>query len=172
MSMCEEKIDRLLMNSCRTCPRPSTQEVISPTSCSNSVPGSTKFQQTWLLNNPNMSLFLYTEVTRVIVSKIVIERASTICTPSTEPQQSACTNQQVNSTTSSQKTNSLEANKEADSQASAAVFGVLTGLLIVILAIVITGWVWTCCTMKKWKNKTQLCTQCQVSTIVYIIIHM
>ena len=44
---------------------------------------------------------------------------------------------------------------------AAAVLGTFVGLFIVILAVVIIGWVWTCLTMKK--SEIQLSTQSQVS---------
>ena len=44
----------------------------------------------------------------------------------------------------------------------ALILGVLMGILLVILALVITGWVWTCWTVSKRRNKTQPCIKCQV----------
>ena len=55
---------------------------------------------------------------------------------------------------------------ESTTQVLAAVLGVMTSLFLVVLALVITGWVWTCWTMKKKNKRTKVHTKCQVYFVI------
>ena len=74
-----------------------------------------------------------TEVVLRVTTKVITERVSVVYTSNNE-----------------QPTNSSELNSQlASTRAPLAAIGVLTGILLVILALVTTGWMWTCWTMNK-----------------------
>ena len=54
-------------------------------------------------------------------------------------------------------------NSELADTPLAVALGTLTGPLLLILVLVVTGWVWTCWTLKKRKEETQHCQSCQVA---------
>ena len=74
----------------------------------------------------------------------VTDRVLTTCTPMVNPQ----------------KTDSVI---KMDMGTPVAVLGALAGLLTVVLALVVGGWVCTCWSIKKRSDRTQLYTKCQVN---------
>ena len=66
----------------------------------------------------------------------------------------------VTDTAMSHKTTTLKRVIETESlfmnSTPTAVLGALLGLSVVLLAVVTTGWVWTCCIMKKGEGEKSL----------------
>ena len=93
----------------------------------------------------------------VPITTTVVMNVSTVvtCMPTTEQlPQCTCPSQQ-DEANNTPGVNNCEANtQQENNQVMAATLGVLTGLFLVILVVVTIGWVWTCWTMKKWRNKT------------------
>ena len=150
---CEDNIDKFLISYCRktisnqcdACPTSTPQPVV-PVPCTSSEPGTQCILYSCIFfHGQSIYNFHYTDVTTVMAA----------ITNNTK-----CTNTSTSDTSS----------RQAVSQLSTVILGVLIGLLLIILVVVTTGWVWTCWTMKKQSNRTKLCTQCQVSTTTIAVL--